>query len=98
MTLGLGMDEDVGGQILWPDVIVHPTQEQIEAGSELIPPTEMPSEITCAICMEHDRRGEFNTTWRRLDCHHDFHQPCIDQWYTTSVHCPVCRHDIREPI
>jgi len=98
MTLGLGLDEDVGGQMLWPDVTVHPTQEQVEAGSELIPPTEMASEVTCAICMEHDRRGEFNTTWRRLDCHHDFHQPCIDQWYTTSVHCPVCRHDIREPI
>ena len=102
MTLGL--NEDVGGQTLlpggamWPDVVVFPTLEQIEAGSELIAPAHIPSDTTCAICMEHDRRGEFNTTWRRLDCNHDFHQPCIDQWYTTSVHCPVCRHDIRDPI
>jgi hypothetical protein len=98
LSLGLGVDQDMGGQVLWPDVVISPALEQIEANSELIDPIDIPVETTCAICLEHDRRGEFNTTWRRLDCTHDFHQPCIDQWFNTSVHCPVCRHDIREAV
>ena len=96
--LNFAEEMDVGGTNLWPDVQVSPTLEQIEAGSELVDPIDIPVETVCAVCMEHDRRGEFNTPWRRLDCNHEFHQPCIDQWYNQSVHCPVCRHDIRDPI
>ena len=96
--LNFAEELDVGGTVLWPDVQVSPTLEQIEAGSEFVDPIDIPVETVCAVCMEHDRRGEFNTPWRRLDCNHEFHQPCIDQWYNQSVYCPVCRHDIREPI
>ena len=96
--LNFAEEMDVGGSNLWPDVQVSPTLEQIEAGSEFVDPIDVPVETVCAVCMEHDRRGEFNTPWRRLDCNHEFHQPCIDQWYNQSVHCPVCRHDIRDPI
>lgn len=96
--LNFAEEMDVGGNTLWPDVQVSPTLEQIEAGSDFVDPIDVPVETVCAVCMEHDRRGEFNTPWRRLDCNHEFHQPCIDQWYNQSVHCPVCRHDIREPI
>jgi hypothetical protein len=96
--LNFAEELDVGGTALWPDVEVSPTLEQIEAGSELVDPIDIPVETVCAVCMEHDRRGEFNTPWRRLDCNHEFHQPCIDQWYNQSVYCPVCRHDVRERI
>lgn len=96
--LNFAEELDVGGTNLWPDVQVSPTLEQIESGSEFVDPIDIPVETVCAVCMEHDRRGEFNTPWRRLDCNHEFHQPCIDQWYNQSVHCPVCRHDIRDPI
>jgi hypothetical protein len=96
--LNFAEELEVGGTTLWPDVEVSPTLEQIEAGSEFVDPIDIPVETVCAVCMEHDRRGEFNTPWRRLDCNHEFHQPCIDQWYNQSVYCPVCRHDIRERI
>ena len=37
------------------------------------------------------------TAWRRLlNCGHEFHRPCIDQWFSQSVLCPICRNDIRD--
>ncbi len=91
-TLGLGprnMDS-----FLQP-VVVHPTEEQINANTtvgNLVSDTEH----SCAICQDtltSDQEG------RKLNaCGHWFHKGCIDTWLATNVHCPVCRHDIREPL
>jgi len=42
------------------------------------------------------RQGE---NIRRLNaCQHEFHTVCVDNWFLrSSVICPVCRHDIRDP-
>ena len=81
-------------QFLQP-VVVQPTQEQIDANTtvgNLVSDTEN----TCAICQDaltSDQEG------RKLNaCGHWFHKGCIDIWLATNVHCPVCRHDIREPL
>ena len=29
-------------------------------------------------------------------CGHRFHVLCIDNWFQRNVHCPLCRHDIRD--
>jgi hypothetical protein len=75
-------------------VVVRPTPEQITQYTmlgNLISDTEH----TCAICQEvlqADQEG------RKLNaCGHWFHRSCIDTWFQRDVHCPVCRHDIREP-
>ena len=80
-------------QFLQP-VIVHPTPEQIAANTtlgNLVSDTEH----SCAICQDaltSEQEG------RKLNaCGHWFHKNCIDTWLGTNVHCPVCRHDIREP-
>lgn len=72
-------------------VIVRPTQEQIEAGST----RAFPSEVSpCSICQEDIQINEMG---RRLTaCGHTFHIRCIDRWFNENVHCPICRHDIRE--
>jgi hypothetical protein len=76
-------------------VIVHASQEIIEAMSthETL---EEDSENNCAICQDTMRQGELV---RKITvCSHEFHRSCIDNWLlNSSVLCPTCRHDIREP-
>ena len=46
----------------------------------------------CCIC--HDNINGNGS--RLVFCRHVFHRSCILEWFGMSVHCPVCRHDIRE--
>jgi hypothetical protein len=46
----------------------------------------------CAICQE----SIASTGSRIRQCGHTYHGDCINNWFTMSVRCPVCRHDIRE--
>ena len=95
-TQGLPIPRAGGGGLdafLQP-VPVRPTQEQIDANStvgNLVSDTEH----SCAICQDtltNEQEG------RKLNaCGHWFHRNCIDTWLEGNVHCPVCRHDIREP-
>lgn len=81
-------------QFLQP-VVVRPTPEQIAANTtlgNLVSDTDH----SCAICQDaltSEQEG------RKLNaCGHWFHKTCIDTWLQGNVHCPVCRHDIREPM
>lgn len=75
----------------WNDsVVVHPTSEQIMAATETSTPQD--DSGNCAICQE-----TLTTPATRIrHCGHSFHTTCISEWFTRSVHCPNCRHDIRE--
>lgn len=81
-------------QFLQP-VVIHPTSEQIAANTtvgNLVSDTDN----ACAICQDTLTSEQ---EARRLNaCGHWFHRPCIDTWLQGNVHCPVCRHDIREPM
>jgi hypothetical protein len=76
-------------------VPVRPTADQI-AENTTLGNLVSDTEHTCAICQETlapEQEG------RKLNaCSHWFHRGCIDTWLKTNVHCPVCRHDIREPM
>ncbi len=51
-----------------------------------------PVEISeCAICKNDI---EDNQTCVRTSCLHAFHLECIDQWYSKSPTCPMCREQI----
>lgn len=74
-------------------VPVRPTEQQINAGSELLAVDSGADGAICSICQD-SLRGQL----RRLrHCNHTFHRACIDTWFTSHVQCPECRHDIREP-
>lgn len=75
-------------------VIVRPTQQQIQANTTSSTLSEASSDI-CAICQDTYSAGANQRTINA--CHHKFHSQCIDTWFQRNVHCPVCRHDIREP-
>jgi len=73
----------------WSDpVIVRPTADQIDAATERV----SAEDSTCAICQETIEDDAIRLT----HCRHEFHNHCITEWFTRSVHCPNCRHDVRE--
>ena len=75
----------------WNDpVVVHATPEQIAAATESTSPDDDAG--NCAICQE----SLTGTVTRIRHCGHSFHPNCISEWFTRSVHCPNCRHDIRD--
>ena len=50
---------------------------------------------SCAVCLGDYESGEMI---RQLpDCHHHFHQDCIDQWLATHTTCPMCRRSLLPP-
>ena len=75
----------------WNDpVVVHATPEQILAATDTATPSD--DSGNCAICQE----TLTSPATRIRHCGHSFHTTCISEWFTRSVHCPNCRHDIRE--
>ena len=76
------------------DVIIASSQELINSSSTEETLTQ-DLDGTCTICQDRMRQGELV---RKLTiCSHQFHKACIDNWLLNqSVHCPICRHDIRE--
>jgi len=77
-------------------VVVRPTPEQITTATSLCPHTEVEGSVICAVCQDH-ACPESTTDWRKINsCGHLYHKKCIDQWFETSVKCPICRIDIRE--
>ena len=48
------------------------------------------SSKTCAICLEDYKKKDI---LRNLQCLHDFHQSCIDEWLRNKTTCPICKKD-----
>ena len=69
-------------------VVITPSQIHINASLE----TQETSDSPCAVCQEAITSGGV----RIRQCHHAYHRSCISNWFSMSVRCPVCRHDIRE--
>lgn len=76
---------------LFDDVEVFPTPDQVDASTTRTFPL---GETPCSICQD---TIAINQMARKLNfCSHMFHISCIDEWFARNVHCPVCRHDIRD--
>lgn len=74
------------GNFLDP-VTVAPTTAQINRSLENTESTTS----SCAVCQDAISSG----ACRIRQCGHVYHRACIVTWFSTSVHCPVCRYDIR---
>jgi len=82
---------------------VQPTLAEINLASEIIQSdSPLIGDAICAVCQDHDSPRDSSGAvasngWRKLrTCNHMFHKNCIDRWFESHVHCPVCRADIRE--
>ena len=95
--LDIPVTTTVGNRGFWHEVDVIATQAQIDAGSTVVEGSTIGADVNCAICQEHTYAdGNSSHQWRQLHCSHQFHRECVDSWLEQSVHCPVCRADIRE--
>jgi hypothetical protein len=74
-------------------VIVSPSQEILAANTQLISGSDLSSNTVCSVCQDSIIASE--SCRRIIACQHTYHRVCIDQWFTRSVFCPSCRHDIR---
>jgi len=74
-------------------VIVAPSQEVLAANTQLILGSDLSSNTVCSVCQDSIIPSE--ACRRIIACQHTYHRVCIDQWFTRSVFCPSCRHDIR---
>ncbi len=80
------------GQFMEP-VPVAPSQDQINRSSQLRSATAQDESVRCSICQDTYASGQ---AVRRIGhCSHEFHRGCIDTWFQSNVHCPICRYDIR---
>lgn len=46
----------------------------------------------CTICYEKYSKRQII---RSLPCGHSFHYKCLKPWLKTSIHCPLCRYDLK---
>merc|ERR1711966_519279 len=78
-------------------VVVRATPEVISQATEDILFSELPNDIqryqSCPV--SHEPFTENTEITRIRSCGHYFSRPAFRQWFDINVHCPICRHDIR---
>ena len=70
-------------------VPVVATPAQLRAATER--EVQAPENMACSICQE-----SLTVATRLRSCGHHFHAACINEWFTQSARCPMCRNDIRD--
>jgi hypothetical protein len=48
-------------------------------------------EKECIICLD-----DIETEWRKLECQHQYHKQCIEDWITIKATCPLCMKNIND--
>jgi len=86
------------GQNIFENVIVSPSQEEIQRASfnSQYDSEHPPINTRCPITIENFQDGDNVTTIHH--CGHTFYATAFTNWFRTNVRCPVCRYDIREYI
>ena len=93
--LNLGTEIHLDESFIEP-VTVAPSQEQVETATILRGATTSDESSTCSICQDSFASG--HAIRRIRHCNHEFHRGCIDTWFQSNTHCPMCRWDIREAV
>ena len=72
---------------------VPPSPEILRNNTTVYVIAETPADTVCTVCQDSMEQG---ATVRKLTtCGHTFHRTCVDTWFQRNVHCPTCRHDVR---
>ena len=52
--------------------------------------TDAMKNVQCGVCLAGYHAGE---VMARLPCQHEFHEPCLAEWWRVRKTCPMCRDD-----
>lgn len=79
-------------------VVVRPTLAQVTRGTlnHTYSNIQNPIDERCSICLSNFNPND--TVVEIHCCHHLFHSGCLLRHFDSGVRCPMCRHDIREPV
>jgi hypothetical protein len=61
------------------------------AGPEVPGDSSGVNQRQCMICLDDFQAGD---RLRVLPCFHRYHAACVDNWFSRSSRCPVCKHDV----
>ena len=79
-------------------VIVAPSTAVLAANTSVLSASDVSNNLVGVVCTICQDTVVPTDLCRRLNaCHHVYHKGCIDEWFTRSVICPSCRHDVRQP-
>jgi hypothetical protein len=91
----LGQDQDINLNLNFMDAVqVAPSAQQVDRSTQLRQTNAQDETARCSICQDSFTSGQAIRFLRH--CRHEFHRGCIDTWFQSNVHCPMCRWDIRE--
>lgn len=48
------------------------------------------NKINCSICLDDYNEGDII---KLLNCSHEFHSKCLDEWLNINLSCPICRQN-----
>ena len=100
-SLGTGATGGTGGGV-WAafrtPVIVAPSTAVLASNTSILNASDVSNNLVGVVCTICQDTVVPTDLCRRLNaCQHVYHKACIDEWFTRSVFCPSCRHDVREP-
>lgn len=79
-------------------VIVAPSTTVLASNTSILNASDVSNNLVGVVCTICQDTVVPTDLCRRLNaCQHVYHKACIDEWFTRSVFCPSCRHDVREP-
>lgn len=79
-------------------VIVAPSTAVLASNTSILNASDVSNNLVGVVCTICQDTVVPTDLCRRLNaCQHVYHKACIDEWFTRSVFCPSCRHDVREP-
>lgn len=79
-------------------VIVSPSTAILATNTSILNASDLSNNLVGVVCTICQDTVVSTDLCRRLNaCQHVYHKACIDEWFTRSVICPSCRHDVREP-
>ena len=79
-------------------VIVAPSTAALALNTTILNASDVSNNLVGVVCTICQDTVVPTDLCRRLNaCQHVYHKGCIDEWFTRSVFCPSCRHDVREP-
>jgi len=76
------------------DVVVRPTETQINTALETFVYIADEQQHTCPITLEPLQEGD--SVCRIRYCNHLFKSSAIRSWFQRKVRCPICPYDIRD--